>query len=116
VLAWKVILGDEGVGKASSSGRPRAEGNPISQLPLTGSKSCSCSATIWLPIIALPIFVSTRASNRRLLEAGERTRGANRLRPFRKRGPYRSPRGDRGGVLFVVIPTLGEFVTQSLVG
>jgi spermidine/putrescine transport system permease protein len=70
---------------------------------------------IWLPFVALPIFVSLENLDRRLLEAASDL-GASRLYAFvRVTLPLSLP-GVIAAFFFVFIPTLGEFVTPSLVG
>src|SRR6059036_1229449 len=70
---------------------------------------------IWLPFVALPIFVSLESLDRRLLEAASDL-GASRLQAFRRVTLPLSMPGVIAAFLFVFIPTLGEFVTPSLVG
>ena len=70
---------------------------------------------IWLPFVALPIFVSLESLDRRLLEAASDL-GASRLQAFRRVTLPLSLPGVVAAFLFVFIPTLGEFVTPSLVG
>src|SRR6266480_3331456 len=70
---------------------------------------------IWLPFVALPIFVSLESLDRRLLEAASDL-GASRLQAFRRVTLPLSLPGIMAAFLFVFIPTLGEFVTPSLVG
>jgi len=70
---------------------------------------------IWLPFVALPIFVSLESLDRRLLEAASDL-GASRLQAFRRITLPLSLPGVVAAFLFVFIPTLGEFVTPSLVG
>jgi len=70
---------------------------------------------IWLPFVALPIFVSLESLDRNLLEAASDL-GASRFHGFlRVTLPLSFP-GVVAAFLFVFIPTLGEFVTPSLVG
>ena len=70
---------------------------------------------VWLPFVALPIFVSLESLDRRLLEAASDL-GASRWQAFfRITLPLSAP-GVAAGFLFVFIPTLGEFITPSLVG
>jgi spermidine/putrescine transport system permease protein len=111
VLAWKVLIGDEG---------------PINSfLSLIGLEPLSLIYTqfavllvlgyVWLPFVALPIFVSLESLDRRLLEAASDL-GASRWQAFfRITLPLSAP-GIAAGFLFVFIPTLGEFITPSLVG
>jgi spermidine/putrescine transport system permease protein len=70
---------------------------------------------IWLPFVALPIFVSLESLDRRMLEAATDL-GASRLQAFRRVTLPLSLPGIVAAFLFVFIPTLGEFVTPSLVG
>jgi spermidine/putrescine transport system permease protein len=72
-------------------------------------------AYIWLPFVALPIFVSLESLDTRLLEAASDL-GASRLQAFRKITLPLSLPGIFAAFLFVFIPTLGEFITPSLVG
>ena len=70
---------------------------------------------IWLPFVALPIFVSLESLDRRLLEAASDL-GASRLQAFFRITLPLSVPGILAAFLFVFIPTLGEFITPSLVG
>src|ERR671928_108378 len=72
-------------------------------------------SSVWLPFVALPIFVSLESLDRRLLEAASDL-GASRLQAFRRITLPLSLPGVIAAFLFVFIPTLGEFVTPSLVG
>ena len=72
-------------------------------------------AYVWLPFVALPIFVSLESLDRRLLEAATDL-GASRWQAFLRVTLPLSLPGVAAGFLFVFIPTLGEFVTPSLVG
>ena len=96
VLAWKVLLGDQG-------------------LIYTQFAVMLVLGYIWLPFVALPIFVSLESLDRRLLEAATDL-GASRWQAFiRVTLPLSAP-GVFAAFLFVFIPTLGEFVTPSLDG
>jgi spermidine/putrescine transport system permease protein len=70
---------------------------------------------IWLPFVALPIFVTLESLDRRLLEAATDL-GASRLQAFRRVTLPLSVPGVIAAFFFVFIPTLGEFITPSLVG
>jgi len=82
VLAWKVILGPQGVINSLlfSTGLRPSE-HPISQLLYSRFAVMLVLAYIWLPFVALPIFVSLETLDRRLVEAAS-DRGASRLRAF----------------------------------
>jgi spermidine/putrescine transport system permease protein len=116
VLAWKVILGDQGVVNSFLFWTHlRAQGHPISQLLYSRFAVMLVLGYIWLPFVALPIFVSLENLDRRLLEAASDL-GASRLYAFvRVTLPLSLP-GVIAAFFFVFIPTLGEFVTPSLVG
>ena len=116
VLAWKVILGNEGVINTFLfwSG-VRSPDHPISQLLYSRFAVMLVLGYIWLPFVALPIFVSLESLDRRLLEAASDL-GASRLQAFRRVTLPLSLPGIMAAFLFVFIPTLGEFITPSLVG
>ena len=116
VLAWKVILGNNGVLNSFLYWTHlRAHDHPISQLLYSKFAVMLVLAYIWVPFVALPIFVSLESLDRRLLEAATDL-GASRLQSFvRVTLPLSAP-GVMAAFLFVFIPTVGEFVTPSLVG
>src|ERR671930_17084 len=111
VLAWKVLLGDEGPINTFLSWVGL---HPLS-LIYTRFAVVLVLGYIWLPFVALPIFVSLESLDRRLLEAASDL-GASRLQAFWKVTLPLSLPGVAAAFLFVFIPTLGEFVTPSLVG
>jgi spermidine/putrescine transport system permease protein len=116
VLAWKVILGNEGVLNTFLFWTGlRSPDDPLSQLLYSRFAVMLVLGYIWLPFVALPIFVSLESLDRRLLEAASDL-GASRWQAFwRVTLPLSMP-GVVAAFLFVFIPTLGEFVTPSLVG
>lgn len=116
VLAWKVILGNQGVINSFLFWTGlRSPDHPLSQLLYSRSAVMIVLAYIWLPFVALPIFVSLESLDRRLLEAATDL-GASRWTAFRRVTLPLSLPGVVAAFLFVFIPTLGEFVTPSLVG
>jgi spermidine/putrescine transport system permease protein len=116
VLAWKVILGNQGVINTFLFWTGiRSPDHPISQLLYSRFAVMLVLGYIWLPFVALPIFVSLESLDRRLLEAASDL-GASRLQAFRRVTLPLSLPGVFAAFLFVFIPTLGEFVTPSLVG
>ena len=114
VLAWKVILGDGGVINSflTTTGITEA---PVSWLLYSRFTVMLVLAYIWVPFVALPVFVSLDNLDRSLLEAAGDL-GANRLRTFVRVTLPLSLSGVFAAFLFVFIPTLGEFVTPLLVG
>ncbi len=116
VLAWTVILGDQGVVNTFLFWTGlRSPDHPLSQLLYSRFAVMLVLGYIWLPFVALPIFVSLESLDRRLLEAASDL-GASRLQAFRRVTLPLSMPGVIAAFLFVFIPTLGEFITPSLVG
>jgi len=116
VLAWKVILGSQGVVNSFLFWTElRSPDDPVSQLLYSRFAVMLVLAYVWIPFVALPIFVSLESLDRRLLEAASDL-GASRWQAFwRVTLPLSIP-GVVAAFLFVFIPTVGEFVTPSLVG
>ena len=116
VLAWKVILGNNGVLNTFIFWTGiRSPDPPVSQLLYSRFAVMLVLAYIWVPFVALPIFVALESLDRRLLEAAADL-GASRRQAFvRVTLPLSAP-GVVAAFLFVFIPTVGEFVTPSLVG
>ena len=114
VLAWKVILGDGGVINSFLTTTGLTE-EPVSWLLYSRFTVMLVLAYIWVPFVALPVFVSLDNLDRSLLEAAGDL-GANRLRTFVRVTLPLSLSGVFAAFLFVFIPTLGEFVTPLLVG
>jgi spermidine/putrescine transport system permease protein len=116
VLAWKVILGDNGVLNSFLAWTHlRSADHPLSQLLYSRFAVMLVLAYVWVPFVALPIFVSLDTLDRRLLEAASDL-GASRWQAFRRVTLPLSLPGVVAGFLFVFIPTVGEFITPSLVG
>jgi spermidine/putrescine transport system permease protein len=116
VLAWRVILGAEGVvNTALFSLGLRDVGDPVQWLIYGQFAVGLVLVYAWVPFVALPIFVTLENLDRSLLEAGSDL-GASRWKTFwRVTFPISLP-GVAAGFVFVFIPTIGEFVTPSLVG
>jgi spermidine/putrescine transport system permease protein len=116
VLAWKVILGNNGVFNSFLVWTGlRSADHPLSQLLYSRFAVMLVLAYVWVPFVALPIFVSLDTLDRRLLEAASDL-GASRWHAFLRVTLPLSLPGVAAGFLFVFIPTVGEFVTPSLVG
>ena len=116
VLAWKVILGETGVLNSFLSwSNLRDPGDPITWLLYSQVAVMIVLAYVWIPFVALPVFVSLDNLDRSLLEAASDL-GSSRWRAFvRVTLPLSLP-GVLAAFLFVFIPTIGEFVTPTLVG
>jgi len=116
VLAWKVILGNNGVLNSFLAWTGlRSADHPLSQLLYSRFAVMLVLVYVWVPFVALPIFVSLDNLDRRLLEAASDL-GASRLQAFLKVTLPLSLPGVVAAFFFVFIPTVGEFVTPSLVG
>jgi spermidine/putrescine transport system permease protein len=116
VLAWKVILGDAGVINSFLfwTGLRAAE-DPIQWLIYSQFTVMLVLAYVWIPFVALPIFVTLENLDHSLLEAAADL-GASRWRTYLRVTLPLSLSGVLAAFVFVFIPTLGEFVTPLLVG
>jgi len=116
VAAWKFILGDQGlVNSFFYTTGLRADEHPIPQLLYSQFTVMLVLAYVWIPFVALPIFVSLENLDRRLLEAASDL-GASRWQAFRRVTLPLSLPGVVAAFVFIFIPTIGEYVTPSLVG
>jgi spermidine/putrescine transport system permease protein len=116
LLAWKVILGDQGVINSFFYWTHiRADGDPVSWLLYSQFAVILTLVYVWVPFVALPIFVSLDSLDRRLLEAAADL-GASRWQAFRKITLPLSLPGVIAAFIFVFIPTIGEYFTPLLVG
>lgn len=114
VLAWRVILGETGVVNSflQTIGLTDA---PVGWLFYSQFAIYAVLAYVWVPFVALPIFVSLESLDHHLLEASSDL-GASRLRTFVSVTLPLSLPGVVAGFIFVFIPTLGEYITPQLVG
>jgi spermidine/putrescine transport system permease protein len=116
VLAWKVILGDRGVVNSLLYFlHVRPPDHPISWLLYSQFAVILVLSYVWVPFVALPIFVSLENLNRSVLEAANDL-GASRWRVFWRVTFRLSLPGVVAAFVFVFVPTLGEFITPLLVG
>ena len=116
IFAWKIILGDQGLfNSALFELGLRDPDNPVSFLIYSQFTVILVLLYAWVPFIILPIFIALETVDRRLLEAAT-DMGASRLQALRKITlPIAAP-GIVAAFLFVFIPSIGEYVTPSLVG
>jgi spermidine/putrescine transport system permease protein len=116
VLAWSVILGNQGVVNTFLVWVGlRSPGHGLSFLFYSRFAVMLVLGYVWLPFVALPIFVTLETIDLRLLEAASDLY-ASRLKAFLRITLPLSMPGVVAAFLFVFIPTVGEFVTPSLVG
>lgn len=114
ILAWKLILGSEGlVATLLLSLGIISEPQPI----LLYSRAAVIVALVysWIPFVALPIFAALERLDRSLLEAAADL-GCPPWKAFLRVTLPLSLPGVVAGFFFVFIPTLGEWVTPALVG
>ena len=116
LLAWKVILGDQGVVNSFLYWTGlRADGDPVSWLLYSQFAVILTLVYVYVPFVALPIFASLESLDRRLLEAASDL-GASRWQAFRRVTLPLSMPGVIAAFIFVFIPTIGEYFTPLLVG
>jgi spermidine/putrescine transport system permease protein len=115
LLAWSVILGDQGpINSFFYWTGIRDEGDPV-KLLYTQWAVIFTLIYVYIPFVALPIFASLDSLDRRLLEAASDL-GASRWQAFRKVTLPLSMPGVIAAFIFVFIPTIGEYFTPLLVG
>jgi spermidine/putrescine transport system permease protein len=116
LLAWKVILGDQGMINSFLVWTGlRAEDDPVAWLLYSQFAVVLTLIYVYVPFVALPIFVALESLDRRLLEAAADL-GASRWQAFwRVTFPLSVP-GVIAAFIFVFIPTIGEYFTPLLVG
>lgn len=114
LLAWRLLLGRTGVINSllMSIGLTNA---PIELLGYNAFSVWLVLTATWFPWLILPIFVSLEKIDRSLLEASQDL-GASPAKTFLKITFPLSLPGVFVAILFVFIPTIGEFVAPSVVG
>jgi spermidine/putrescine transport system permease protein len=116
VLAWRVLLNPQGViQQGLRSVHVLDRGQTIDWMFNSMFATYLILAYVWVPFVALPIFVSLESLDLHLLEASSDL-GASRWRTFRSVTLPLSVPGVIAAFVFVLIPTLGEYITPQLVG
>ncbi|HRO13974.1 MAG TPA: ABC transporter permease [Paracoccus sp. (in: a-proteobacteria)] len=114
VFLWKVILGYNGVVNSGLKSIGLID-QPLSFLLYNTSSIVMTLAHAYAPFAILPIYVALEKIDRSLLEAG-RDLGESRAMTFwRVTLPLAMP-GVLAAVLIVFIPTIGDYVTPTLIG
>lgn len=114
VFLWKVILGYNGVINSGLKSLGLID-QPLSFLLYNTGSIVVTLAHAYAPFAILPIYVALEKIDRSLLEAG-RDLGESRLMTFwRVTLPLAMP-GVLAAVLIVFIPTIGDYVTPTLIG
>jgi spermidine/putrescine transport system permease protein len=114
ILAWKIILGSNG----ALATFLLSTGLMKEAAPVLLYSSTAVVVTLvysWIPFVTLPIFSALERIDKRLLEAAADLGCAPWEAFVRVTFPLSLP-GVIAGFFFVFIPTLGEWVTPTLVG
>lgn len=114
ILAWKLILGSEGLFSVALQALGLMK-EPRPLLLYTPTAVLVALVYSWLPFVALPIFAALQRIDVRLLEAAADL-GCPPWQAFMRVTLPLSVPGVVAGFFFVFIPTLGEWVTPALVG
>lgn len=114
VFAWKVILGYQGVINSGLQELGLIE-DPLEFLLYNPTAVTITLAHAWAAFAILPIYVSLEKIDRSLLEAATDLGDNPVQRFFRITLPLSMP-GTIAATLLVFIPTVGDYVTPSLVG
>ena len=114
VFAWKLILGFNGVLNSALLGVGLIE-EPLTFLLYNEFAVILTLAHAWAPFAILPIFVSLQKIDHSLLEAATDLGNSSLERFFRITLPLTIP-GIIAASLIIFIPTVGDYVTPSLVG
>jgi spermidine/putrescine transport system permease protein len=114
VLAFRVILGDQGVINSLLQTIGVVH-EPVGWLYYSQFAIYAVLSYVWVPFVALPIFVVLESLDEQLLEASADL-GASRWRTFWTITLPLSIPGVAAAFIFVFIPTLGEYITPLLVG
>ena len=114
VFAWKVILGYNGVINSSLMSLGLLD-KPLGFLLYSQTSVVITLAHAWAAVAILPIYVSLEKIDRSLLEAGSDL-GDTRLRRFLRITLPLSMPGTIAAALLVFIPTVGDYITPTLVG
>ena len=114
VMAWKFMLGSEGVIN-SFLGYVGLISEPITQILYNRNAVAITLVYVWIPFAALPILAALQRVEPRLFEAAADL-GSTPLSQFRRVALPLSMPGVLAAFFMVFIPTVGEYVTPLLVG
>lgn len=114
VYAWKIVLGFEGVINQSLINAGIVD-QPVEALLYSPFSVTIVLAHAWMVFAVLPIFVSLEKIDKSLLEAAADLGDSPVRAFFRITLPLSMP-GLISSALMVFIPTVGDYVTPSLVG
>jgi spermidine/putrescine transport system permease protein len=114
VMAWKVILGYQGVLNTGLKAVGLID-QPLTSILYNSNAVLITLVHSWAAFAILPIFVSLEKIDRSLIEAAHDL-GDSRLRSFLRVTLPLSMPGVISAFLIVMIPTVGDYVTPKLVG
>lgn len=114
VMAWKLMLGPEG-GINSLLGWAGVVDEPVSLLLYSRPAVIITLVYVWIPFATLPIYAAMQRIQRGQLEAAADLGAGPWARFAHVTVPLSLP-GALAAFLMVFIPTVGEYVTPSLVG
>ena len=114
VMAWKLMLGEEGVINSVLLGIG-VIGEPLSALLYNRFAVTVTLVYVWIPFAALPIIAALQRVEPAVLDAAADLYAGPRQQFRRVTLPLSMP-GVIGAFFLVFIPTVGEYVTPLLVG
>jgi spermidine/putrescine transport system permease protein len=114
VMAWKLMLGPEGGINSLLAWSGLADA-PVSLLLYSRPAVVITLVYVWIPFATLPIYAAMQRIQRGQLEAAADLGAGPWARFFRVTVPLSLP-GAIAAFFMVFIPTVGEYVTPSLVG
>jgi spermidine/putrescine transport system permease protein len=114
VMAWKLMLGPQGVINSALSWLGMTDA-PVSLLLYSRPAVIVTLVYVWIPFAALPIYAAMQRIERSQLEAAADLGAGPWARFFRVTVPLSLP-GAIAAFFMVFIPTVGEYVTPALVG
>jgi spermidine/putrescine transport system permease protein len=114
VFAWKIILGYNGVINGGLKSLGLIE-QPLEILLYSPTAVIITLAHAWAAFAVLPIYVSLEKIDRSLLEAAADLGDGPVMRFLRVTLPLSLP-GVMAAMLLIFIPTVGDYVTPTLVG
>jgi spermidine/putrescine transport system permease protein len=114
VMAWKLMLGEEGVINSVLLG-VGAIAEPLTALLYSRLAVTVTLVYVWIPFAALPILAALQRVDPAVLDAAADLYASPREQLRRVTLPLSMP-GVIGAVFLVFIPTVGEYVTPLMVG
>lgn len=114
VFAWKIILGYNGVINSGLKSLGLID-QPLEFLLYSPTAVVVTLTHAWAAFAILPIYISLEKIDRSLLEAAADLGDGPVMRFLRVTLPLSSP-GVIAAVLLIFVPTVGDFITPTLVG